>query len=71
MQFSRIAFRIENRSGDRHRTELKLRGLNVSSYTVRINGDSARDFEAAEGGWSKTEIESGPKDVVKVVIEAG
>ncbi|MCY4081935.1 MAG: DUF5695 domain-containing protein [Caldilineaceae bacterium] len=71
MQFSRIAFRIENRSGDRHRTDLKLRGLKGNSYTVRIDGETTRDFEAAEGGWSKAEIELGPKDLVKVEIEAG
>jgi hypothetical protein len=35
---NRIAFKIENRSGDRHETILSLRGLPQGSYKVLLNG---------------------------------
>ena len=68
-QFSKIAFCLENRSGDSHRTNLKICGLNGSSYAVRVDGESTRSLEAGEKEWLSTEIDIIPQDVVTVEIE--
>ena len=68
-QFSKIAFSMDNRSGDRHTTDLRLSGLRGSSYAVRVDGDLTRNLDAGEKDWSTIAIEVVPQDVVRVEIE--
>ena len=68
-QFSKIAFSMDNRSGDRHTTNLRLSSLRGSSYAVRVDGALNRNLDAGEKEWSEIAIEMVPQDVVRVEIE--
>ena len=68
-QVSRIAFRLDNRSGDQHRTTLKLSGLKDGRYVVRVDGDFTFNFDAIMKEQNKLVIEVPPQDVVSVEIE--
>nr|ACX49742.1 conserved hypothetical protein [uncultured marine bacterium 1n22] len=67
---TRIRFRLENRSRDKHHTTLRVRGLRQGSYVVRIDGESTLFLEAAEKEWSKIVLGVVSLDVASVEIEA-
>jgi len=67
---TRIRFRLENRSRDKHHTTLRVRGLRQGSYVVRVDGESTQFLEAAEKEWSKIVLGAMSLDVASVEIEA-
>lgn len=68
-RLSRVAFSMDNRSGDSHRTTLKLFGLRGNSYAVRVDGDLTRNFDVGEKEWTGIAIEVASQDIVRVEIE--
>ena len=67
---ARIAFQLENRSGDLHRTGLSLRGLKPGRYHVRVDGNQAGSLESDGTAWVRTEIETEAKEAIAVEIIA-
>lgn len=66
----RIAFQLENRTGDHHKTELSLSGLKPGRYDVRVDGKPGGSVESDGSAWLRTEIETESKDSVAVEITA-
>ena len=50
-QSPEIEFQLENRSGDRHQTILRLLGLKPGRYAVRVGGEQVGEFDAKETEW--------------------
>ena len=69
-QFSKFAFILENRSGDRHRTMLKLSGLRGDRYAVRVDGKLTLNLVTEEKEWSEIVIEVGPQSRFRVEVES-
>ena len=68
-QGSRIGFGLENRSGDRHQTTLRLGGLKPGRYVVRVDGERVGNIDAVGMEWCSVDLEVGRRDVVAVEIE--
>ena len=68
-QGSRIGFGLENRSGDRHLTTLRLGGLKPGRYVVRVDGEPVGNIDAVGMEWCSVDLEVGRRDVVAVEIE--
>ena len=64
-----IRFALENRSGDRHQTTLKLYGLEPGRYAVRVEGEPAGNFEVNAMEWCYVPLAVGRQDFVAVEIE--
>jgi len=67
---TRIRFRLENRSRDKHHTTLGVRGLRQGNYVVRVDGESIQYIKAGEKEWSKIVLGVVSLDVASVEIEA-
>ena len=68
-QSPEIEFQLENRSGDRHQTILRLLGLKPGRYAVRVGGEQVGEFDAIETEWCYVNLAVGRQDVVEVQIE--
>ena len=68
-QSPEIEFHLENRSGDRHQTILRLLGLKPGRYAVRAGGEHVGEFDAIESEWCNVDLAVGLQDVVEVRIE--
>ena len=68
-QSPEIEFQLENRSGDRHQTILRLLGLKPGRYAVRVGGEQVGEFDAIETEWRYVNLAVGRQDVVEVQIE--
>ena len=68
-QSPEIEFHLENRSGDRHQTILRLLGLKPGRYVVRAGGEQIGEFDAIETEWCNVNLAVGRQDVVEVRIE--
>ena len=68
-QSPEIEFHLENRSGDRHQTILRLLGLKPGRYAVRVGGEQVGEFDAIETEWCYVNLAVGRPDVVEVQIE--
>ena len=68
-QSPEIKFHLENRSGDRHQTLLRLLGLKSGRYAVRVGGEQVGEFDAIETEWCYVNLAVGRQDVVEVQIE--
>ena len=68
-QGSRIGFGLENRSGDRHQTTLRLGGLKPGRFVVRVDGEQVGNIDAVGMEWCSVDLEAGRRDVVAVEIE--
>ncbi len=68
-QSPEIEFHLENRSGDRHQTILRLLGLKPGRYAVRVGGEQIGEFDAIETEWCNVNLAVGRQNVVEVQIE--
>ena len=68
-QGSRIGFGLENRSGDRHETTLRLGGLKPGRYVVRVDGEGIGNIDAVGMEWCSVDLEVRRRHVVAVEIE--
>ena len=68
-QSPRIGFGLENRSGDRHQTTLRLDGLKPGRYVLRVDGEQGTNIDAVEMESCSVDLEVGRRDVVAVEIE--
>lgn len=66
----RIAFSLENRSGDRHRTTLSLRGLSPGNYYLMVEGLEAGHLEAEGNAWIRARIDMNAKESFSVEVIA-
>ena len=64
---SEIRFMLENRTGDKHNTELKFAGLSAGLYSITIDNTLFRHFEAAKGNSVILPIEN--KNKYEIIIE--
>ena len=67
-QSPEIEFQLENRSGDRHQTILRLLGLKPGRYAVRVGGEQAGEFDAIKTEWCYVNFAVGRQDGVEVQI---